>query len=271
MVSIKERLLAVYTRLRPVFISSGPTKRHPMQPSITAVLVDDERLARHALRTLLAEHPNVTVTGEAESVSEAAALIPRLKPDVVFLDIQMPGESGFDLLSSLEVTFQVVFVTAYDAFAIRAFEVNALDYLLKPVEAERLAETMARVRGTARPTAPAAPKFGDRDVIQIASGQQRHFIKIADIRVIQAERDYSHVTTRDNRRVLARKTMTEWEETLGHLRFRRIHRSVIINLAFVERIDRNSEGDGSVRLTGEPEPFPISRRAWTELKELLKG
>ncbi len=242
-----------------------------MQPTINAVLVDDERLARHALRTLLADHPDISVAGEAESVSEAAELIPRLKPDVVFLDIQMPGESGFDLLSTIDVTFQVVFVTAYDAFALRAFEVNALDYLLKPVESERLAETMTRLRGTPRPPAAAAPKFGDRDMIQIASGQHRHFIKIGDIRAIQAERDYSHVTTRDNRRILARKTMAEWEETLGHLQFRRIHRSVIINLFFVERIDRTADGEYSVKLVGENEPFPISRRAWTDLKELLRG
>lgn len=271
MVSIKERLLAVYNRLRPVFISSGSTNKHPMPPLISAVLVDDERLARHALRTLLSNHPDITVTGEAENVAEAAELIPRLCPDVVFLDIQMPGESGFDLLSSIEVTFQVVFVTAYDAFAIRAFEVNALDYLLKPVEPERLAETVARLRGTPRAAVTEPPKFGDRDVIQIASGQHRHFIKIGDIRVIQADRDYSLVTTTDNRRILARKTMTEWEETLGHLRFFRIHRSVIINLARVERIDRNVEGDCSVKLVGETESFSISRRAWSDLKELLRG
>lgn len=242
-----------------------------MQSSLTAVLVDDERLARHALRALLADHPEVKVTGEAECVTEAIRLIPHLKPDVVFLDIQMPGESGFELLSKIDVTFQVVFVTAYDAFALRAFEVNALDYLLKPVDPERLAETVARLRGSPRRTTPASPlHFGDRDVIQIASGQHRYFIKIGDIRVIQAERDYSHVTTRDNRRMLTRKTMVEWEETLGHLQFRRIHRSTIINLSFVECIDRRPDGECSVKLAGENEPFPISRRAWSDLKGLLR-
>ncbi|OYT72995.1 MAG: DNA-binding response regulator [Chloracidobacterium sp. CP2_5A] len=260
-----------YNHPRLAFTSRDPTTKRLMPPLIKAVLVDDERLARHALRTLLAGHPDLAVIGEAESVGEAAGLIPRLQPEVIFLDIQMPGESGFDLLSRVSVTFHTVFVTAYDAFALRAFEVNALDYLLKPVEPERLAETLARARAAPRARLPVAPQFGAGDVIQIASGAHRHFIKISDIRAIQAEGDYSLVATRDKRRILTRKTMAEWEQSLRHLRFCRIHRSVIINASLIERITRKASEEYAVKLAGESESFPVSRRAWTDLKKLLRG
>ncbi len=241
-----------------------------MTPTFTAVLVDDERLARHALRTLLAEHPEIAVIGEAESVAEARELIPRLHPDVVFLDIQMPGATGFDLLSQIENNFRTVFVTAYDAFAIRAFEVNALDYLLKPVEPERLEATIRRLTDSVAPD-PAQPgRFFPDDLIHIASGQRWHFVKVGDIAAIHADRDYSLVATRDHRRILTRKTMTEWEETLGHLGFMRIHRSYIVNLACIDIIERDTEGECTLRLKGSPDPLPVSRRAWTDLKEILK-
>ena len=113
---------------------------------LTALIVDDERLARQELRALLAVHPEVQVVGEAASVDEAARHLAREQPDVVFLDIQMPGESGFDLFARAPVSSRVVFVTAHDAHALRAFDVNALDYLLKPVVPARLAESIARLR-----------------------------------------------------------------------------------------------------------------------------
>lgn len=270
MVLVSRFFKSVYTSFRSVLNPIQPTESPRMPPTISAVLVDDERLARHALRTMLAEHPEIVVVGEAESVSEALEIIPQLHPDVVFLDIQMPGATGFDLLSQIENSFRTVFVTAYDAFAIRAFEVNALDYLLKPVEPERLEATIRRLTDSVAPN-PAQPRrFKPDDLLHIASGQRWHFVKISDITVIQADRDYSLVATRDNRRILTRKTMTEWEETLGHLGFMRIHRSSIVSLAYVESIERDSEGECSLRLKGAPDPLPVSRRAWADLKEILK-
>ena len=118
-----------------------------MKEAIRALVVDDERLARQELRRLLAAHPEVRVVGEAAGVDEAARLIERQQPDVVFLDVQLPGETGFDLFERAAVSARVVFVTAHDAHALRAFDVNALDYLLKPVAPERLAETVAREAG----------------------------------------------------------------------------------------------------------------------------
>jgi two-component system LytT family response regulator len=116
-----------------------------MQQKLRALIVDDERLARKELRSMLSERPEIIVEGEAETVAEAAELIRAEEPDIVFLDVHMHGESGFDLLDKVDVTFKVIFVTAFDAYAIRAFEVNALDYLLKPVNPERLARAVERL------------------------------------------------------------------------------------------------------------------------------
>jgi two-component system LytT family response regulator len=116
-----------------------------MKNIFKAVIVDDERLARKELSLLLSEYPNIEIVGEAASVSKAQDLIAKLNPDLIFLDIQMPGESGFDLINTISTSAQIIFVTAFDEYAIRAFEINALDYLLKPVNPSRLKEAISRL------------------------------------------------------------------------------------------------------------------------------
>jgi two-component system LytT family response regulator len=249
-----------------------------MPRPITAVIVDDERLARMALRMLLADHPHVQIVGEAASVPEAVEVIQNTSPEVVFLDIQMPDGIGFDLLNRIDGTFKVVFVTAYDSFAIRAFEVNALDYVLKPVSPERLAQTLARLDtppsdSGSEPDPGAAPdssKFTYDDAVFLSSGQRQQFVKINHIQVIQAERDYSHVITTDGRRAFVRKSMTEWEERLPSRHFLRVHRSIIVNLDYVDRVERSPNSSYCVFLRGAEKPFPMGRRFLSVLREQIR-
>src|SRR5215203_1553764 len=158
------------------------------------IIVDDERLARREMRRLLAEFDEIAVAGEAENLSEAAELIEREKPHIVFLDIQLSGENGFDLLARTAHDFKLIFVTAFDAYAIRAFEVNALDYLLKPVNPERLAKAIERLDEESNKKCEHRPfEFDDRIFLEL--GNRSVFLKVCEISHINSSGDYSEVFT----------------------------------------------------------------------------
>lgn len=241
---------------------------------ITAVIVDDERMARKMLRTLLAEHPHVQIVGEASNIAQAIEVIRETNPEVVFLDIQMPGASGFELLNQVEVTFKVVFVTAFDNFALRAFEVNALHYLLKPVDPDALAQAIHRLTPQTVTESVAPESVETRlqadDPILLTSGERQHLVKISAIKVIHAEREYSNVVTRDGQRFLMRKSMSDWEAKLSDVGFVRIHRSVIINPDFIDRLEKDEAGNYQAFLVNESEALPISRRSLAQLRSRLK-
>lgn len=241
---------------------------------ITAVIVDDERMARKMLRTLLAEHPYVQIVGEASNITQAIEVIRETNPEVVFLDIQMPGASGFELLNQIEVSFKVIFVTAFDNFALRAFEVNALHYLLKPVDPDALAQAIHRLtpQTVAESVAPESveTRLQADDPILLTSGERQHLVKISAIKVIHAEREYSNVITRDGQRFLMRKSMSDWEAKLSDVGFVRIHRSVIINPDFIDRIEKDEAGNYQAFLVNESEALPISRRSLAQLRSKLK-
>ena len=234
-----------------------------------AVLVDDERLARRELRTLLeeahAEH--VHVVGEAASVAEAAKLVQDTDADVVFLDIQLAGETGMDLLPLLGVDVDVVFVTAFDHYTLRAFEVNALDYLLKPVVPERLAVTVNRLAASQAPT-PAREAISYDDRLLLRLGQERAFVRVRDIMAIEAEGDGStlHLAPQRTARPSA-KSLREWEQRLPDRQFVRIHRSTIVNLEYVDRLESWSHASHRVYLRGMTEPLMMSRRFGAKLRE----
>ena len=245
------------------------------------LIVDDERLARSRLRTLLAAHPEITIAGEADSAATAVGEIERLAPDLVFLDIQMPGASGFDVLEQTERTFAVVFVTAFDEHALRAFDINAVDYLLKPVTAARLAQSIERVRraavtgivpGVAEPVSvaddTAAPGSGltYQDHLFVNTGGRARFVKISSIVYISAAGSHSEVVTTDGRRALLPKPLREWEARLPTAHFARIHRSTIVNLGFVERMEQSFNYTYEVFLRGIPTPLALSRRYAVRLK-----
>jgi two-component system, LytTR family, response regulator len=236
---------------------------------LRAIVVDDERLARVELRALLAAESGVAVVGEASSVDEAAALVARERPDVVFLDIQLGAESGFDLLERVEASFDLVFVTAYDQHAVRAFEINAVDYLLKPVDPARLAATVRRVAHpeTARDAAPsAATPFDAEDRLFVRTMHRWRFLAVGEIVVIEAAGDFTNVRTSRGEEILLARSMREWESRLPVRTFTRIHRGTIVNLSCVERVD---EGDGTafrVHVRGIPAPYAMSRRYAARLR-----
>jgi len=226
----------------------------------TAILVDDERLARKELRSMLAEHEIIDVVGEAETVAQAAELVRAKKPDVVFLDIQLPGETGFDLLEKISTACQIIFVTAFDAYAIRAFEVNALDYLLKPINPARLGQAIERlmIHDSASVAPVRALEYEDRLFIEV--DEHSRFLKVSDIIVISAMGDYSQIFSCDGQKSLVLKPLKDWEERLPAKHFTRIHRSTIININYVERVESWFNRSYRIHIRQIPEPLVMSRR-----------
>jgi len=232
-----------------------------------AMIVDDEPLARRELRRLLAEFPWVEIVAEAGNITEAAAAIEADAPDLLFLDIKMPGGTGFDLLARLEHVPRVIFTTAYDDHAVQAFEVNALDYLLKPVEPERLAAALGRARGPL-PAATAAQR--PQQIIErlfIRDGARCWFVPLHEVSLIVAEGNYVRLHWRDVRPLLGRP-LSSLEERLDPQRFFRANRRQIINIEFIEEVEPGTGGQLHVQLRGGPE-VEISRRQARVFKTLM--
>lgn len=229
--------------------------------------MDDERLARKELRSLLAEHPAIEIIGEADSVKAAAPLILTTQPDVIFLDIQMPGASGFELLAQIDPAIKVIFVTAFDAYAIRAFEVNALDYLLKPINPARLASALTRLTNSEPMTTSAVRRLDYNDRLFLEIGGRAQFLKLDQIVCLRAAGDYSELVTPDGKPALILKSLKEWEERLPENHFVRIHRSTIINLDYVERIEGHFNRSYQIYLRSQTEPLLVSRRYAAQLKQ----
>ncbi len=223
-----------------------------------ALIVDDERLARAELRTLLAEHPWITISAEAATLDSALIAITSRHFDLVFLDIHLGGGTGLDLLASIPATCRIVFVTAYDAYAVQAFEVNALDYLLKPVHPERLAATVARL-GQPAP-APSPGRLTSDGVAFLRSGTSAAFVKVASIACILADGDYSRVVTTEGRELLILRSLAEWETILPVETFARVHRSAIANSALVARTARGRDGRWRLHIPALAKPLVVSRR-----------
>ncbi len=241
-----------------------------LQRQLTAVVVDDERLARRDLINMLRAHENIAVVGQAGDARSAAKLISRLNPDVVFLDIQMPGESGFDLLERTDIKAKIVFVTAYDEYALRAFEVNALDYLMKPVSRERLATTVERLLTTYAAVGAAGSRLRYDDSLFLRVDDGMRFLKISSVAAISAAGDYTEVLTRGKGGGLTSLSMRDWETRLPAGRFCRIHRSTIVNLDCVERVEERPNHTYEVHLTGLDKPFSMSRRYAAAFKHRLR-
>jgi len=232
-----------------------------------ALVVDDERLARKELKNMLSEFDCIKSIHEAEDVPSAINMIEKVDPNLIFLDIQMPGDSGFDLLNKIDYKGKVIFATAFDEYALRAFEVNALDYLLKPVTHDRLKKAIERLE-TDLPKESSLEfnlKFDDRLFLTI--GTKLIFIKVSSIIAIESDGDYTRIITTDNKNGLVSKSMKEWESRLPRNYFCRIHRTTIINLEFVEKVEKWFNYSYKVNLKGIEEPYIISRRYAKQLKE----
>ncbi len=241
------------------------SKMNPLK----SIIVDDEWLVREELKTLLIEHPEVEVIGEAGSVLEATDLVKSAHPDVIFLDIQMPGAMGFDLLEMTEITSKIVFITAYDQYALKAFEVNALDYLLKPIRKERLAKTVQRLLTTESLTSKISQKLDYNDVVYLIVNGSLKFIKVSLLKCIIAEGNYSYIYYKDRKRDLVTKTLQEWETILPEDYFVRIHRSTIVNFEYVDQVKKCRNYTHLVYVRGIEKPFVISRRYAARLRKTM--
>jgi len=237
---------------------------------ITALIVDDERLARNKIRNLLSTYKEIQVVGEAKNAWEATELINRLSPDVLFLDIQMPGLTGFDLLERVQYNGKIVFITAFDEHAIRAFEVNALDYLLKPVDPERLARSVERIKSDRDQHVTGMGKFHYDDRLFLSLANRFAFVSLKEIVVIQALGDYSKLHIRGGSIGVILRTMKEWEEKLPADHFARIHRSFIVNINHIDHIERSANHTLLAWMKEMEEPFVVSRSYRKKIRELYR-
>lgn len=235
---------------------------------LRVLIVDDTRLARQELRTLLAAWPDVECVGEADDVPAAREAIVRLRPDVVLLDIQMPSGTGFDVLDDLERAPQVIFTTAYDEYALRGFEANALDYLLKPVQAERLGTALAKARERQRvPDGEPRPLLRADDQVFLRDGERCWFVPLGQISRIEVDGNYARVHFRGECAMLAR-SLASLESRLDPGLFFRANRNVLVNLRMVKSVDL-SVGDGYTLTLGDGAEVEVSRRQARELRERL--
>jgi two-component system LytT family response regulator len=220
------------------------------------MIIDDEPPARRELRRLLTGFPWVEVVGEAGNIDQAAELIGTLNPELLFLDIQMPGGSGFDLLSRLEDVPQVIFTTAYDEHAVRAFKVDALDYLLKPIEPARLADALGRVKSAQAARTPQPDAVLEQ--IFVRDGSRCWFVPLREVRLLSSEGNYIRLSWGKSQPLLGR-SLAALEQRLDPNRFFRANRRQIINLDFIESVELGVNGRLHAQLRDGPE-VEISRR-----------
>lgn len=239
-----------------------------------ALLIEDESSARADLRAKLAAHPEVAIVGEAATCNAARARLAQEDYDLVFLDIQLIGGSAFELVPHVRPGARIVFVTAHDAFALRAFEINALDYLLKPVQPARLAAALRRLdEPVVVPVPPPADGIGLRldDLVCLRTSQQARFAPVNQISLITAQDNYTEVQLADGAHLLLRKPLKAWEDTLPTTHFMRVHRTRIVNLARVRRYERDADEHTRLFVEGIDQPVPASRERWVELRGRLEG
>jgi two-component system LytT family response regulator len=240
-----------------------------------AIIIDDERLARAELRKLLQEFPEVEVIDEAANADEGIQKIETGNPDLIFLDIQMPGKTGFDLLSELDHAPQVIFTTAYDEYALKAFEVNALDYLLKPVEPKRLADALQKLHATEssgnlhHSFSPEGPRtlLTEADQVFVKDGERCWFVKLSEIRLFESVGNYAKVFFGAHKPLIL-KSLNALEERLDERTFFRANRKHIVNLRMIEKIEPYFNGGLLLELKGG-EKIEVSRRQTVKFKEMM--
>ena len=243
---------------------------------IKAILIDDERLARNELKKLLAEFPEIEVIAEAANANEGMERIETLSPDLIFLDIQMPGKSGFEMLSELDRVPYVIFTTAYDEYALKAFDVNALDYLLKPVEPKRLADAVQKLHQQEEKELSAISSSStimNRSLLEddaqvfVKDGERCWFVKLSDIRLFESVGNYAKVYFGNNKPLIL-KSVNALEERLDEKTFFRANRKHIVNLRLIDKIEPYFNGGLLLDLKGG-EKIEVSRRQTVKFKEMM--
>jgi two-component system LytT family response regulator len=243
---------------------------------IKAVIIDDERLARNELKKLLLDFPEIEVVAEAANATEGIEKIDSLNPDLIFLDIQMPGKTGFDMLAELDKSPDVIFTTAYDDYALKAFEVNALDYLLKPVEPKRLADAIQKLHleedkekdMLLEDEIPVNRSLlHEHDQVFVKDGERCWFVKLSEIRLFESVGNYAKVYFGSNKPLIL-KSLNALEERLDEKVFFRANRKHIVNLRLIEKIEPYFNGGLLLELKGG-EKIEVSRRQTVKFKEMM--
>lgn len=241
-----------------------------------AIIIDDERLARTELRKLLQDYPEIEIVDEASNAEEGIQKIEDYNPDLIFLDIQMPGKTGFDMLSELEHSPQVIFTTAYDEYALKAFEVNALDYLLKPVEPRRLADAIDKLKRTTYNEPLEKTNYnssepgnilGENSQVFVKDGERCWFVKLSEVRLFESVGNYAKVFFGGNKPLIL-KSLNALEERLDDKVFFRANRKHIVNLRMIDKIEPYFNGGLLLELKGG-EKIEVSRRQTVKFKEMM--
>ncbi len=235
-----------------------------------ALIVDDERLARTELRRLLNPFKEITVVGEAVNAEDALNKITELNPELIFLDIQMPGKNGFEMLEELDSVPTVVFTTAYDEYALKAFEYNAMDYLLKPIEPQRLEDTVKRLLEKNKKDkieADDTPVLTENDQVFVKDGDRCWFVKLSTVRLFESEGNYVRLYFEDNKPLILR-TLNYLDERLDNKAFFRANRKHIVNLKWIDSIEPWLNGGLLVKLKGGNK-IEVSRRQAIKFKDML--
>jgi two-component system, LytTR family, response regulator len=238
-----------------------------------AIIIDDERLARNELKKLLSDYPEIEVIDEAANVDEGVQKIESLNPDLIFLDIQMPGKTGFDLLRELNRTPEVIFTTAYDEYALRAFEVNALDYLLKPIEPKRLADAIHKLEEedsideTETTASVNKTILSESDQVFVKDGERCWFVKLSEVRLFESVGNYAKVFFANNKPLIL-KSLNALEERLDEKVFFRANRKHIVNLRMIDKVEPYFNGGLLLDLHGG-EKIEVSRRQAVKFKEMM--
>lgn len=236
---------------------------------IKTIIIDDEKLAREGLKTLLKEFNEIEVIGEATNADEGLDLIDKLKPQLIFLDIQMPEKTGFEMLEELIETPAIIFTTAYNEFAIKAFEVNALDYLLKPIDTSRLSEAIAKAKKqiTTAEELKNGSKLSEDSQVYIRDGERCWYVKLSDIKLIESNGNYAKIFF-DKYQPLIHRTLNALDERLSDKMFFRANRQQIINLNYVEKIEPFFN-NGLLFYMKDGNKIEISRRQAVKFKDLM--
>lgn len=238
------------------------------------LIIDDEPLAREEMHRLLGEQATVAIVGEADDVPSAQKRLATHDYDLVFLDIDLGGGTGFDLVTHVQPEARIIFATAHNEFALRAFEVNALDYLLKPISSERMAASLDRLGTPASSTAidvseSPLPALNDADRVLLKNDSGVRFVALADIAAIITSDNYTDVFIADGSHFLVRRPLSAWEVALPPEAFLRVHRQAIINLAQVQNMDSPTGGQPTLQMRGMTEPVQCSHRRAPELRRQL--
>jgi two-component system, LytTR family, response regulator len=241
---------------------------------IRAIIIDDERLARNELRKLLIDFPEIEVVAEGANANEGLEKIETINPDLVFLDIQMPGKTGFDMLAELDKAPHVIFTTAYDEYALKAFEVNALDYLLKPVEPRRLADAIQKLHiqeekelAIGGDVSVNREMLHEDDQVFVKDGERCWFVKLSEIRLFESVGNYAKVFFGPNKPLIL-KSLNALEERLDEKTFFRANRKHIVNLRLIDKIEPYFNGGLLLEMKGG-EKIEVSRRQTVKFKEMM--